>query len=413
MLDQKSIVLVLALICTLANMVLPRCWADSMNDYSSVVDRVTTLNESMYARVVQIGKSAKGEPILAIVITNPEMLKKYDKRVNVFIMAGQHGDEKTAVGSMLDLASSLANTTNSRYASLLDRVSIVIVPVVNPDGYTVDRRMNANGADLNRDWGRFTQPETRSVMKTIDFLKPHVVIDLHEWTECMPSRTNCIEAPRFGSNDNQKLARILASEHYSTGDCVFSRILYHAECNNTLSHRYLSKKGICSILVETSASRNQSVRCVAYQKLVMSIMYGLAYPDQRTMPLINSIKRTSQGMDDPIIALFDKGPLGTPFAASTVLVLSFIALCGMLSGFAYMRSRDKRDIAPTWMQLKRSNMNGLSLTDAVELNVSTGRKLEMFRECRRRPTNRPKIDERLDHFRSKRAANRSLSSGHR
>ena len=41
---------------------------------------------------------------------------------------------------------------------------LVLVPVVNPDGVELGHwRMNRGGMDLNRDWGPFTQPETRAI----------------------------------------------------------------------------------------------------------------------------------------------------------------------------------------------------------------------------------------------------------
>ena len=52
--------------------------------------------------------------------------------------------------------------------SFRERYSIIIVPLINPDGVVHGHwRHNVNGVDLNRDWGPFTQPETQSVARLL------------------------------------------------------------------------------------------------------------------------------------------------------------------------------------------------------------------------------------------------------
>jgi predicted deacylase len=44
----------------------------------------------------------------------------------------------------------------------------MIVPLANPDGFVMGHwRHNLGGVDLNRDWGPFTQPETRALSAAI------------------------------------------------------------------------------------------------------------------------------------------------------------------------------------------------------------------------------------------------------
>jgi hypothetical protein len=65
-----------------------------------------------------------------------------------------------------------------------DRFTIGLVPEVNPDGVVRGYwRTNVRGMDLNRDWGPFTQPETRGVAKWLAGLNERaplrLFIDFH------------------------------------------------------------------------------------------------------------------------------------------------------------------------------------------------------------------------------------------
>jgi len=80
---------------------------------------------------------------------------------------------------MLVLAAALSS---GELASLLDRLSIVIVPRANPDGAAADRRVLASGVDLNRDHLLLSQPETRALHQVMQLLPPDVVIDHHEFS---------------------------------------------------------------------------------------------------------------------------------------------------------------------------------------------------------------------------------------
>lgn len=81
---------------------------------------------------------------------------------------------------------------------------VVLIPMLNPDGFAADTRTNANGTDLNRNyptqnWGqqpenrrrpiRFgdspaSEPETQIVLQLLDEIQPDKIISVHQPLAC-------------------------------------------------------------------------------------------------------------------------------------------------------------------------------------------------------------------------------------
>lgn len=79
---------------------------------------------------------------------------------------------------MLGVAQALAE---GELKPLLNRVTVVVVPRMNPDGAAAARRTNAQGLDLNRDHLLLTSPETRALHDKMRELPADVVLDAHEY----------------------------------------------------------------------------------------------------------------------------------------------------------------------------------------------------------------------------------------
>ena len=76
-------------------------------------------------------------------------------RPRILITGGIHGDEPAGVEIALRLAEHLAAVygEDPTVTSLLDRVEIHILPVINPWGYEHRTRKSGSGIDINRDFG--------------------------------------------------------------------------------------------------------------------------------------------------------------------------------------------------------------------------------------------------------------------
>ncbi len=124
-----------------------------------------------------IGHSHDGAQI-AVLDTGPGP----QRRGTLLILGGQHPPEVTGTLALHAFVESIFSDSRAarRFRA---RTRIVVAPLLNPDG--VDRghwRTNRGGVDLNRDWGTFSQPETRAIRDWIDAqadFTPTLVIDFH------------------------------------------------------------------------------------------------------------------------------------------------------------------------------------------------------------------------------------------
>lgn len=108
------------------------------------------------------------------------------------IIGGFHGNEKTSMRVALRLCEELATLEG-----LLRGRRVVVLPILNPDGYVSNRRQNSRGVDLNRNlptenWGDATlrkkdrpgafpasEPETFIAMRMVERYRPDKILSLH------------------------------------------------------------------------------------------------------------------------------------------------------------------------------------------------------------------------------------------
>ncbi|MDH3618478.1 MAG: M14 family zinc carboxypeptidase [Nitrosopumilus sp.] len=118
-----------------------------------------------------IGKSFLGKPLTVDFIGNRKSSLK------IFIIAGQHGDEKYSKEAVIKLAEYFKPKTKlSFHAAVLYNA--------NPDGYENNSRMNAQSIDLNRDHLLLQSKETEAIHNFVREWMPQIVIDIHNY----PSR---------------------------------------------------------------------------------------------------------------------------------------------------------------------------------------------------------------------------------
>lgn len=75
----------------------------------------------------------------------------------------------------------IASPLTAGELSFLATWGVHLIPSVNPDGFVNGTRNNAADFNINRDWIRLGEPETRAVSAKIGELQPMVLIDHHEY----------------------------------------------------------------------------------------------------------------------------------------------------------------------------------------------------------------------------------------
>lgn len=92
----------------------------------------------------------------------------------ILLWSQMHGNESTTTKALFDVL----NTLNEQNA-ILESCTLLIIPILNPDGAELYTRLNANEVDLNRDAQALTQPESQVLRDCFMTFKPHFCFNLH------------------------------------------------------------------------------------------------------------------------------------------------------------------------------------------------------------------------------------------
>lgn len=134
--------------------------------------------QSELLKVEAAGQSVKGRNLYAMKFSASQFGRDTSK-IRVLIFAQQHGNEQSGKEGALLLAQELLKPEN-RY--LFDKIELLMIPQINPDGSEVNKRRNAHGMDLNRNHLILTEPETIALHHLFDRYLFEVTMDVHEYS---------------------------------------------------------------------------------------------------------------------------------------------------------------------------------------------------------------------------------------
>lgn len=133
----------------------------------------------------------------------------------LYLLGGVHGDEVEGVYVLKELFQWLKNEHT------LKDLPMIVVPILNVDGYKNATRVNAHLVDLNRnlptkDWsGKFkeakynpgpsalSEPENQFLVKLMDKYKPGLIMSFHTWKPILNYNGNCKDVAEFLNQFNK------------------------------------------------------------------------------------------------------------------------------------------------------------------------------------------------------------------
>ena len=215
------------------------------------------------ASIEVVGTSLEGRDITAIHITGPDAPGNAAADRPIILWTGcQHAREWISPMTVTYMADRLVSLydTDARVHAILDQAEIIIVPVVNPDGYAYTwqssstrlwrkNRRGGYGVDLNRNWGYqwggvgssgstssetyrgtapFSEPETAAVRDYAIALGDRLIshIDYHSYSQLVlwPFGYDYVDAPEPDKTFFETLGIDMSDEMIAAGGVFYDPI---------------------------------------------------------------------------------------------------------------------------------------------------------------------------------------------
>lgn len=175
--------------------------------FAEVLDQWATGEE-----ILTLGHSIEGRPI--------RQVKLGKGPIRVLLWSQMHGNESTATRAILDLLKFNRDPGEFReeWRQVLDKLTLYIIPMLNPDGTAAFKRRNAAEVDLNRDARAFECSESRILRDAMRSVSPVFSFNLHDQRRfynitgsAKPSSISFL-APAFNKEETVNDSRLAAMQ---------------------------------------------------------------------------------------------------------------------------------------------------------------------------------------------------------
>jgi len=234
----------------------------------------------------QIGKSSEGRSINLLTIGSGK--KK------IFMWSQMHGDEPTATMGILDMLSYIGRNKNSaEVKKILEETTLLIIPMLNPDGAERFQRRSVHGIDINRDALQLQTAEARLLKQMRDKYSPEFGFNLHDqeprYTVGSTGKvaTIALLAPTYDHAKSENAVRIRAKKVAARLTDIFSRFIdgHVSRYDDSFEPRAfgdnIQKWGTSTVLIESGGAKGdpekmsiRKLNCVALLAICYSIASG-------------------------------------------------------------------------------------------------------------------------------------------
>ena len=133
----------------------------------------------------------------------------------LYLIGGVHGDEVEGVYVLKELFGWLKNEHG------LKDLPMIVIPILNVDGYRTQTRVNAHSVDLNRnlptkDWSSvfsqakynpgpkpLSEPENQFLVKLFDKYRPGFILSFHTWKPILNYNGDCKDVAEYLAKFNK------------------------------------------------------------------------------------------------------------------------------------------------------------------------------------------------------------------
>lgn len=237
-------------------------------------------------QVEEVGRSGEGRAL--------KLLKLGTGTTKVFLWSQMHGDEPTATMALIDMLAYIrANRETPEIKSMLEGVTILILPMVNPDGAERFQRRTAAGIDMNRDAARLQTPEARALKAVRDRYNPEIGFNLHDQEPRYTVGTSgkvatiALLAPAYDHAKTDNAVRLRAKKVAATLVGIFSPYIdgHISRYDDTYEPRAFGDNiqgwGTSTVLIESGGWKDdpqkmyiRRINCVAFLSILQAIASG-------------------------------------------------------------------------------------------------------------------------------------------
>jgi len=125
-------------------------------------------------KVMPLGNSIEGREI--------SLVKCGEGKIQILLWSQMHGDESTATLALMDIFSFLQREHGKRawLEEMLSKLTLLFIPMLNPDGAERVQRRTASGIDMNRDALALATPEAQILRTVQRQYSPSFGFNLHD-----------------------------------------------------------------------------------------------------------------------------------------------------------------------------------------------------------------------------------------